>query len=106
MPAQRTCPRCGSALSHDCLDGLCPPCVGRAAFYDAGAPGQSAEIGAGLSSPLPEEAGEQIGQFKLIEKIGEGGFGTVWVADQEHPMRRRIALKIIKLGMDTKDVIA
>jgi serine/threonine protein kinase len=41
-----------------------------------------------------------------MEQIGEGGFGTVWVADQEKPVRRRVALKIIKLGMDTKEVIA
>ena len=54
----------------------------------------------------PEEAGEQIGPYKLMEQIGEGGFGTVWVADQEKPVRRRVALKIIKLGMDTKEVIA
>ncbi len=53
-----------------------------------------------------EEAGETIGNYKLREQIGEGGFGTVWVADQEMPVRRRVALKIIKLGMDTKEVIA
>ncbi len=53
-----------------------------------------------------EEAGETIGHYKLREQIGEGGFGTVWVAEQEHPVRRRVALKIIKLGMDTKEVIA
>ncbi len=47
-----------------------------------------------------------IGPYKLREQIGEGGFGTVWVADQEKPVRRRVALKIIKLGMDTKEVIA
>ena len=47
-----------------------------------------------------------IGPYKLREQIGEGGFGTVWVADQEQPVRRRVALKIIKLGMDTKEVIA
>jgi WD40 repeat protein/serine/threonine protein kinase len=54
----------------------------------------------------PEEAGEMIGPYKLREQIGEGGFGTVWVADQERPIRRRVALKIIKMGMDTNDVIA
>jgi serine/threonine protein kinase/Leucine-rich repeat (LRR) protein len=53
-----------------------------------------------------ERAGEMIGQYKLREQIGEGGFGTVWVADQEQPVRRRVALKIIKLGMDTREVIA
>jgi serine/threonine protein kinase/tetratricopeptide (TPR) repeat protein len=53
-----------------------------------------------------EQPGTMIGHYKLREKIGEGGFGSVWVADQEEPVRRRLALKIIKLGMDTKEVIA
>ena len=53
-----------------------------------------------------EEAGERIGHYKLREQIGQGGFGTVWVAEQERPVRRRVALKIIKLGMDTREVIA
>jgi serine/threonine protein kinase/tetratricopeptide (TPR) repeat protein len=53
-----------------------------------------------------ELSGTLIGNYKLREQIGEGGFGTVWVADQEKPVRRRVALKIIKMGMDTKEVIA
>ena len=56
---------------------------------------------------LVDPAGETIiGHFKLLEKIGEGGCGAVWMAQQEQPMRRRVALKVIKLGMDTKEVIA
>jgi eukaryotic-like serine/threonine-protein kinase len=54
----------------------------------------------------PEEAGDRIGLYKLLQQIGEGGFGTVWMAEQEQPVRRRVALKVIKLGMDTKEVIA
>ncbi len=65
------------------------------------APGTRAPI-----RPTAEQAGEMIGPYKLREQIGEGGFGTVWVAEQEQPVRRRVALKIIKLGMDTKEVIA
>ena len=53
-----------------------------------------------------EHAGAQIDRFKLLEKIGEGGMGTIWMAEQREPVRRRVALKIIKLGMDTKQVIA
>src|SRR5688572_3529134 len=53
-----------------------------------------------------EQAGAQIGRYKLLEKIGEGGMGTIWMAEQREPVRRRVALKIIKLGMDTKQVIA
>src|SRR5436305_1709042 len=52
--------------------------------------------------PLAEQPGTIIGHYKLLQRIGEGGFGTVWMADQERPVRRRVALKIIKLGMDTK----
>src|SRR5262245_12387224 len=50
--------------------------------------------------------GASIGRYKLIEKIGEGGMGVVYVAEQTDPVRRRVALKIIKPGMDSKQVIA
>src|SRR5262245_7059137 len=57
-------------------------------------------------APITEKPGERIGRYKLLEQIGEGGFGTVWMAEQEEPVRRRVALKIIKLGMDTREVVA
>jgi serine/threonine protein kinase/tetratricopeptide (TPR) repeat protein len=57
-------------------------------------------------SPLAEGPGTKIGRYKLLQLIGEGGFGVVYMAQQEKPIRRRVALKIIKLGMDTKQVIA
>ncbi|MGA2248380.1 MAG: tetratricopeptide repeat protein [Verrucomicrobiota bacterium] len=50
--------------------------------------------------------GQTIGRYKLLEKVGEGGCGVVYVAQQNEPVRRRVALKVIKLGMDTKEVIA
>ncbi len=53
-----------------------------------------------------EGVGTRIGQYKLMQLIGEGGFGSVFLAEQEKPVRRRVALKIIKLGMDTKTVVA
>jgi serine/threonine protein kinase len=56
--------------------------------------------------PIKEGPGEVIGPYKLMEQIGEGGFGLVFVAAQHHPVRRKVALKIIKPGMDTRDVIA
>jgi hypothetical protein len=66
--------------------------------------------GAGLPG-APEERmaegpGSVIGRYKLLEGIGEGGMGVVYMAEQEQPVRRRVALKIIKLGMDTKQVVA
>ncbi len=72
----------------------------------------SAPTGAGFNpsatvTPLPSEApGSRIGRYKLLQSIGEGGFGTVFMADQTEPVHRRVALKIIKAGMDTKQVIA
>jgi serine/threonine protein kinase/Tol biopolymer transport system component len=54
----------------------------------------------------PEISGETIGRYKLLEKIGEGGMAVVYMAQQEQPIRRKVALKIIKVGMDTKQVIA
>ncbi len=53
-----------------------------------------------------ESVGTRIGRYKLVQKIGEGGCGVVYMAEQEEPVRRRVALKIIKLGMETKSVIA
>jgi eukaryotic-like serine/threonine-protein kinase len=56
--------------------------------------------------PTIESAGTQIGPYKLLEQIGEGGMGVVYMADLQKPVRRRVALKIIKAGMDTRQVIA
>ncbi|MGB2822172.1 MAG: serine/threonine-protein kinase, partial [Phycisphaerae bacterium] len=56
-------------------------------------------------APLTEGPGTVIGRYKLLQQIGEGGFGVVYMAEQTEPVRRRVALKIIKLGMDTKQVI-
>jgi serine/threonine protein kinase len=58
------------------------------------------------SNVIGEKAGDHIGRYKLIEQIGEGGYGVVFMAEQEEPVHRQIALKIIKPGMDTKSVIA
>src|SRR5207248_2448491 len=56
--------------------------------------------------PITEKAGDRIGRYKLLQQIGEGGCGVVYMAEQEEPVRRRVALKVIKLGMDPKSVIA
>ena len=64
------------------------------------------EIQERMKALNPEKPGDRIGPYKLLQQIGEGGFGTVWMAEQRTPIRRRVALKIIKPGMDSKEVIA
>src|SRR6059036_3181669 len=56
--------------------------------------------------PITEKPGDKIGRYKLLQQIGEGGCGVVYMAEQTEPVRRRVALKVIKLGVDTKQVIA
>jgi eukaryotic-like serine/threonine-protein kinase len=56
--------------------------------------------------PPLQRPGDRIGRYKLLQQIGEGGCGVVYMAEQEEPVRRRVALKVIKLGMDTRQVIA
>jgi len=64
------------------------------------------EAAAVLEALRPEEEGERIGPYKLLQEIGEGGFGSVWMAEQTEPISREVALKVIKVGMDTREVIA
>jgi eukaryotic-like serine/threonine-protein kinase len=59
-----------------------------------------------VAEKLTEKPGDRINRYKLLQEIGEGGCGVVYMAEQEEPVRRRVALKVIKLGMDTKQVIA
>ncbi|MGA3284254.1 MAG: protein kinase [Verrucomicrobiota bacterium] len=59
-----------------------------------------------FSPPLTEKPGDKIGHYKLLEEIGEGAFGRVFMAEQTEPVCRKVALKIIKAGMDTREVIA
>ena len=73
-----------------------------------GKPGSEEETrAADKSSDLQsEEKWEQIGRYKLLQKIGEGGMGSVWMAEQLEPVKRRVALKVIKEGMDSEQIIA
>jgi tetratricopeptide (TPR) repeat protein len=59
-----------------------------------------------VDEPITERPGTVIGPYKLMEQIGEGGMGLVFVAEQQHPVRRKVALKVIKPGMDTRQVVA
>ena len=64
--------------------------------------------GSAGDTPKPDDQtiGQFIGPYKLMEKIGVGGYGVVYVAEQQKPIRRRVAVKVIKMGMDTKQVVA
>src|SRR5262249_43339702 len=70
-------------------------------FLEAPAPVFAATV----EEPITERPGTVIGSYKLLEQIGEGGFGVVFLAEQKEPVRRKVALKILKPGMDTRQVI-
>src|SRR6266508_4763578 len=97
MPTTRRCAECGTLLSEDVPDGSCPICVLRGALALSE---ESSE------SVVAERPGDHIGRYKLLKQIGEGGCGIVYLAEQTEPIRRQVALKVIKLGLDTKQVIA
>src|SRR5437764_3209520 len=72
----------------------------------AESPATGAISGAAEQASSPEVPGGLIGPYKLIEQIGEGGMGTVWMAQQTAPVKRLVAVKLIKAGMDSRQVIA
>jgi serine/threonine-protein kinase len=63
-------------------------------------------VDATIDEPIKERPGTVIGPYKLLQQIGEGGMGTVFMAEQTHPVQRKVALKLIKSGMDSRQVIA
>src|ERR1017187_388533 len=105
------CPRCDAELPADAPGGHCISCLlqlGLAADEPA-APDATPPATIRIVPPgqmTTEKPGDRIGRYKLLQQIGEGGCGVVYMAEQAEPMRRRVALKVIKLGMDTKQVIA
>src|SRR6266568_6376003 len=115
MPESRKCSRCGAELSADAPGGHCLPCLLQLGLQsdetsaEEVAPGILPAGDGGILPPGPsmaEKPGDRIGRYKLLQQIGEGGCGVVYMAQQDEPVRRRVALKIIKLGMDTRIVIA
>jgi len=110
MHSTNTCPQCGAPLSEVTLEGMCPQCVRLlVAGFDV-SPEEDEEgqvIIPEESAPVAGEdrVGGQIGRYRLLERIGEGGFGVVYRAEQVEPVKREVALKILKLGMDTRQVV-
>src|SRR5262249_27338072 len=84
------------------VDQLLHPHQGMGSIHGGGADAPAASI----NDPLTERPGAVIGPYKLLERIGEGGFGIVFMAEQQHPVRRKVALKVLKPGMDTRQVVA
>jgi eukaryotic-like serine/threonine-protein kinase len=106
MTESHKCPSCGAELPSSAPAGLCVACLLKVGLPD----GKTVkESGHGktiaLELPLIEKPGDQIARYKLLQQIGEGGCGVVYMAEQQEPVKRRVALKVIKLGMDTKEVV-
>jgi serine/threonine protein kinase len=97
-----SCPRCGAELSSADPEGLCPGCLIQGALGSSG----SSEFGTETALATTGAPDEDFGRYRIIGSVGEGGMGTVYLAEQLEPIRRRVALKVVKLGMDTAAVLA
>src|SRR5436190_11211473 len=125
MGASDRCRECGTAIAADSPGGFCAKCLLSLGLKDvestecrvqseeseeAKAEGRGQKLekpkSSQVTTPLTEKPGDRIGRYRLLEEIGHGGCGVVYMAEQEEPVRRRVALKVIKLGMDTKQVVA
>src|SRR5579871_3298458 len=95
------CPHCGAEMGSRDPAGLCPQCLIQGAF--------DSSIGAGESRidiTVPAAGDDDFDPFDILRPLGEGGMGTVYLAEQREPIRRYVALKVVKLGLDTSQVLA
>ena len=99
MSGEATCPTCGAPLEGGAPNGLCAVCL----FGVGMVPMEADDPGA--VDLIAEQPGDVVGRYVLVEKAGEGAFGVVFRAEQQTPMRRVVAVKIIKPGMDSKEVV-
>ncbi len=99
-----TCPQCGAELDSGNPAGLCPQCLIQGAFDSSVGADES---GTQTIDTATSAAGDDdFGRYQIVRLIGEGGMGTVYLAEQRETIRRFVALKVIKLGMDTSQVLA
>src|ERR1700733_60800 len=99
------CPQCGAELEAGDPAGMCPQCLIQGAFDTS----LGAEGGSGTQTIDAGTAGisdDDFGRYQILRPLGEGGMGTVYLAEQREPIRRSVALKVVKLGMDTGQVLA
>jgi len=113
MAEEHRCPECGKPLLPGAVPGeYCPRCLlrlGLEAETDPGTveiPQTSGESKITELNPVESTRPGQIGPYRLARKLGEGGMGEVFEAEQQEPVRRKVALKLIKWGMDTRSVVA
>lgn len=115
----KVCETCGCHLIFDGSSGLCPKCLligGISSVGDTGQRSVQPEINKpftpqGLQGAAPcagqtDIAQTAIGPYRLVSKLGEGGFGVVWLAEQSYPLKRKVAIKLVKVGVDSDEVAA
>jgi serine/threonine protein kinase len=97
------CPHCDAELGSGDPAGLCPNCLIQGAFDSSvGADGSRTQT----LDTVAATADDDYGRYQIVRTLGEGGMGTVYLAEQREPIRRRVALKVVKVGMDTGQVLA
>jgi len=106
VSASGTCKECGTAIPGDSPEGFCAQCLLGLGLEKTESSPEDHHSHSPITAPLKEKPGDRIGRYKLLQKIGHGGCGVVYMAEQNEPIHRRVALKVIKLGMDTKQVVA